>query len=411
MTKILVFIDGLSDSLLPEGTPLEVSDHKNIDEITSMGSTGTINVFGYPPEPDIAMLSMLGNNPFKRYTGRGVLDAYGFNANFVDGDLAIRCEFAKLNNDKLSSPYNTIDIDSSKQLEETINRFLNVKGITVYSALDMYGGVLIFKSDRMFSNKITNTNPYYKLEFLKLKIKNKELEIPFTQFIHPKLNKVMKSLPMKDSQSAVFSSNVVNEFVDKSKMMLENHPINMKEKKVDIILPRDGGIKTPKLNKFKENVGAIVDAGYERGIIRLMDGHIIPTPSTSQNLRNDYRIRALLTLSNLYKFNTIIVMLKGPEYYSMSMDRENKIKCIEDIDKYFFGTLLNELNLRENTLFISSLRTFSSKFGVPTTDTVPFVVTGKGFQPDGIISFDESSVKHGKYKYINSVSIKDLLEF
>ena len=411
MTKILVFIDGLSDSLLPEGTPLEVSKHENMNDIASMGSTGTINVLRYPPEPDVAMLSMLGNNPLKRYTGRGVLDAYGFNTDFVEGDLAIRCEFVKLNENKLIGPYTTISIDDSKQIEETINRFLSVKGATVYSAMDMYGGVLIFKSDRMFSNKITNTNPYFKLEFLKLKVKNKSWEIPLTQFIHPKINEVMKSLPMIDSQSTIFSSSIVNEFVNMSKVILEKHPINMKERKVDVILPRDGGTETPKLNKFQGNVGAIVDMGYERGIIKLMNGHIIPTPSISQNLKNDYRTRALLTLANLYKFDTIIIILKGPEYYSMMMDRDKKIESIEDIDKYFFGTLLNELNLRENTLFVSSLRTFSSRFGVPTVDSVPFMVVGKNFKPDGIISFDESSVKYGRYRYISSISVKDLLHF
>ena len=411
MTKILVFIDGLSDSLLPEGTPLETTTHENMNEIASMGSTGTINVFKYPPEPDVAMLSMLGNNPFKYYTGRGVLDAYGFNANFADGDLAIRCEFAKLKDGKLSGPYTTLNINDSKQIEETINKYLSITGVTVYSALDMYGGVLVFKSDRVLSNKITNTNPYFKLEFLKLKMNHKTWEIPLTTFIHPKINEVMKSIPMEDNQSSIFSSNIINKFVETSKVMLEKHPINSKERKADVILTRDGGTKTPNLNKFRENVGAIVDKGFERGIIKLMDGKIIPTPSTSSNLRIDYRNRALLVLSNMYNYDTIIVMLKGPEYYSMLMDKEKKTESIEFLDKYFFGTLLNEINIRENVLFVSSLRTFSSKFGIPTIDPVPFMVAGKGFGPDGIISFDESSVKYGKYRYINSISLKGLLNF
>ena len=413
MTKVIVIIDGLSDSLIAEGTPLEVSNIPNMREIASMGSVGRVMVMPFPVEPDVAFLSLMGNNPFKYYTGRGPIEAIGMHTNFSDGDLAMRCEFVKLKDDELVGPFTTIKIDDAKRIEETINRYLTVKGVSISSALDMYGGVIVFKSNRKLSNRISNSNPFYKIEFINMRWERNGSNwfVPISYYTIPPVKKVLKSIPKENSQAAIFSSNVVNTFVERTKTILKNNPVNLRERKVDAILLRDGGIKIPKLKSFNSNVGAVVDRAFERGIIHLMNGRIIPTPGRSNDFKRDYKIRALLTISSIYKYDTVIVSLKGPEYYSMMMNREEKIKVIEDLDRYFFGTLLNEFHLGRDTIAILSLRTFSSRFGIPTTDPVPIAIAGPEFGPDGIITFDESSAKYGKIGTINSIMLNQLLKF
>ncbi len=413
MTKVIVIIDGLSDSLVEEGSPLEVANKPNMDEIASLGSTGRMKIMPFPVEPDVAFLSIMGNNPFKYYTGRGPLEAIGMNLKFEDGDLAMRCDFVKLEDDELVGPYTTLKIDEAKSIGEVIDRYLTVKGTFITSAFDMYGGAIVIKSNRLLSNTISNPNPFYKIEFINMEWKRNGSSwfTPITYYVNPPNKKLLKSFPKMNDQASIFSSNVVNRFVEETRKFLEKNPVNAKEEKVSAILPRDGGIKIPRLKTFESKVGAIVDEAYERGIIHLMNGRILPSPSKSKDLINYYKTRALLTISNMYKYETLIVTLKGPEYFSMMMNREEKIKTIEKIDEYFFGTLLNEFNINQNIISIVSMRTFSSKFGIPTSDPVPFVISGIEFKPDGINTFDESSVKYGSLGIINSIDFKWLLKF
>ncbi len=410
MKKLIVFIDGLSDTIVPEGTPLELAKTDNMDELTTFGACGKIQVMPFEVEPDIALMAMLGNNPMKYYTGRGPLESVGFNHPLKPGDLAFRAEFVKLNEKgELISPYTTLKLEQAGMVNETLDRYLYLRGATTFASFDMYGGVVVFSSSNKMSHFVSNTNPYYHIDFINVTSKDGRFtrRVPITKFVKPYTKRILKALPKENSQSSIFSAELVNRFVEESKKMLEKHPVNTKERVVDAILLRDGGTEIPNLKKFNYEVGAIVDEAYEKGIISLMGGIIIPTPLKSKNLKNDYKVRALITLSKLNEFDTIIVTLKGPEYYSMMHDRENKIKAIELIDKYFFGTILNEVDLRGVKIAVSGLRTFSSKFGVPTADPVPFVITGG--TPDSTITFNESSTSRGSYGLIRSIDFWNFL--
>ena len=412
MKKLVIFIDGLSDTLTPDGSPLELSKTENFDELVSYGMTGKIQVMPFEVEPDVALMALLGNNPFKYYTGRGPLEVIGYHHKFASGNLAMRAEFVRLDeNGNLISPFVSIKNYEAGRINETLDRYLYIRGVTTFASFDMYGGVIVFSSNYKLSNYISNTNPYYYIDFINMKWeKNGALwRVPITKFVKPHTKKIMKSLPKENSQAAIFSADTVNRFVEESKKMLENHPVNTKEQIVDAILLRDGGTEIPKLKQFDGNVGAVVDEAYEKGIITLMNGKIIPTPMKSNNLKNDYKTRALITLTKLNEFDTIIVTLKGPEYYAMMHDKENKMNAIEMIDKYFLGPILNEIDLRETKIAIAGLRTFSSKFGVPTSDPVPFLITGGDSPTDSTISFDESSTSKGKLGLIRSIDFMKLI--
>ncbi len=412
MKKLIVFIDGLSDSLVPEGTPLEVAKTPNMDELATYGSSGKIHVMPFEVEPDMALMAMLGNNPLKYYTGRGPLEAVGFHHLLNPGDIAFRAEFVKLDEEgNLTAPFISLKLYEAGMINETLNRYLYLRGVTTFASFDMYGGVVVFSSRNEMSNYISNTNPFYHIDFINMHWEKggKIWKVPITKFVKPYTRKIMKALPKENSQKAIFTADVVNRFVEETKKMLEKHPVNTKERKVDAILLRDGGLEVPKLKSFNEKVGAVVDEAYEKGIITLMNGQIIPTPLKSKNLKNDYKTRALITLSKLNEFDTLIVTLKGPEYYSMMHDREGKIKTIELIDEFFFGTILNEVDLRGVKIAVASLRTFSSKFGVPTADPVPFMVTGGNSSADSTITFDESTSHKGNFGVIKSIDFLSLL--
>jgi len=102
MKKLLyVAIDGMGDlplKILGGKTPLEAAETTNMDAIAQNGKTGLMYSVkqGVAPESDVAVISLLGYDPFKYSTGRGVIEAAGVGLNMKDGDLALRCNYATL---------------------------------------------------------------------------------------------------------------------------------------------------------------------------------------------------------------------------------------------------------------------------------------------------------------------------
>ena len=89
MKTIIVILDGAADKIGKKKTPLEKANMPYINFLANYGQTGMM----YPikkeiaPESDQSMLSMLGFNPFKYYTGRGPLEAYGARIKFKNSVL------------------------------------------------------------------------------------------------------------------------------------------------------------------------------------------------------------------------------------------------------------------------------------------------------------------------------------
>ncbi len=82
MKKIIyIVLDGIGDEPVAElgnKTPLEAALTPNMDRLAQKGRTGMVQIFspGIAPESDIAVISLLGYNPNKCYTGRGPLEAF-----------------------------------------------------------------------------------------------------------------------------------------------------------------------------------------------------------------------------------------------------------------------------------------------------------------------------------------------
>ncbi|MFH1678636.1 MAG: phosphoglycerate mutase, partial [Candidatus Omnitrophota bacterium] len=82
MKKILyIVLDGLGDLPIKElndKTPLEAALTPNLDQLAQKGKTGIVYPVakGIAPESDIAVISLLGYDAHKYYTGRGPLEAF-----------------------------------------------------------------------------------------------------------------------------------------------------------------------------------------------------------------------------------------------------------------------------------------------------------------------------------------------
>ncbi len=69
-----------------------------MDFLAKTGKTGLMYTVerGIAPESDVAVVSILGYDPFQYEVSRGALEALGAGITIKDGDLALRCNFATL---------------------------------------------------------------------------------------------------------------------------------------------------------------------------------------------------------------------------------------------------------------------------------------------------------------------------
>ncbi|MCS7098320.1 MAG: alkaline phosphatase family protein [Candidatus Methanomethyliaceae archaeon] len=407
---LYVLLDGLGDrpiKLLGDRTPLEAAHHPNLDELTKVGVSGLVYTVGkgIAPESDIAVISMLGYDPLKTYTGRGPIEAFGAGVLMNDGDLAVRCNFATIDDEM-----NIIDrrcgrslsTEEAKALAEAINNNLVLSSHPAnfeFRSTVGHRGVLVIKSETPLSDNITNTDPAY--------VKLHGLGIAAEKFS----NKVEICRPLDDSQEARRAADLINEFTIKSHEILKNHPINIKRIKegkppANAILSRDAGSRVPRFQNIKEKYGrefaCIVEMPVERGIALLCGMDVVSFNSIGDS-REYYRREADLVSELLEVYDVVYVHIKGPDEPAHDGDCEKKKKSIELIDEYFFGNL--KLNLSNTIVAISSDHATPCALKAHSDDPVPIVISGGNIKSDGTKAFGERFCASGSLGIMNGQDV------
>ncbi|MBU0710034.1 MAG: phosphoglycerate mutase, partial [Candidatus Omnitrophica bacterium] len=173
MKKILyIVLDGLGDlpiADLNNKTPLEAALTPNLDRLAQQGRTGLVYPVnkGIAPESDIAVISLLGYDAHKYYTGRGPLESFAEGINVNDGDLALRVNFATLEEDgktiKDRRVGRNLTTEEATSLSSEINSKVTLSsGTFEFKNTIGHRGILVIRGMRSkLSGWITNTDPAY----------------------------------------------------------------------------------------------------------------------------------------------------------------------------------------------------------------------------------------------------------
>lgn len=426
MKKLLfIVLDGAADLPIPElngGTPLSVARKPNLDNLARNGTNGLMKVLPIPPESDEAVLSLLGFDVFKVYTGRGPIEADGAGVEFSDGQLALRCNFATADGDKLLDVRaGNISTPEAKDLEKAIVEFVTLTGASFeFRNTVSYRGVLVINSDEKVSPKITNTHPAYSTQFFETiwSRYGDSVSVPISSAELVQKSMVNKCQPLENTREAITAARLVNEFIEKSRIVLEKHPVNLRRAAkglpmANIILTRDAGTKLPALYDFKQvyqNLWAcIADMPIERGIAELSGMTVIPVPESTSNIAKDLNDRVNILLRNITFYDSFYIHLKGPDIFSHKGDPMGKIDSIEKIDQYFFKPLLENIDLRNTIIVVTCDHTTSSKQKAHTDNPVPITISGADIMPDQTFSFSETECAKGSLKYINAINLMPTL--
>jgi len=420
MKKLLyIVLDGLGDRPVKElgnKTPLEAAKTKNMDDLAKMGKQGYVYTVGenIAPESDIAVISILGYDAHKYYTGRGPLESYAVGLDVGDGDLAYRVNFA------------TCEVGSNKLLDRRVGRNLTTEEATLLTnemnkkvklikhpadfkfknTIGHRGVLVIYRKGGKLSSDVTNTDPAYERHGV-FGVAKETFE-----------NIALECEPMNDKKEAKEGAELTNEFIRKSREVLEASETNKArlkngKKQANIILARDAGAGLPKFPKisdvYKLKFGCFVEMPVERGIALLTGMDVIELPLPTGDLASDYKLRAEKVIDSMKNYNGLYVHIKGPDEPAHDGDFKSKTESIEVIDKAFFGRLLPNIDLENTVIAITADHSTPCELKAHSQDPVPILVVGGAVSADSSKTFGESEAKEGSIGKLMGPDIMPLL--
>ncbi len=405
MKLIYVAIDGMGDLPIAElgnKTPLEAAKTPNLDFLAKNGKTGLMYTVrkGVAPESDVAVISLLGYDPFEYSTGRGIIEAVGAGIDVKDGDLALRCNFATLGEGKTiidRRVKRTLTTEEATELSEAVNENVKLESCpATFEFRNMLGhrAVLVFRSSngKCLSSKITNSDPAYTM------INGIGVATPNVDMV------LKKSEPLDDTEEARNSAGLVNEFIEKTHALWENHPVNEKRAaegklKANCVLTRDAGNQLPKffnINKrYNVNFAALADMQAEKGIAHLAGMQATLLPSPTGDLKGDCEIRVKKLLATLPNHDCFYIHLKGPDEPGHDGNCHRKTAIISAIDKYFFGELLPKISLKDHIICVTSDHATPCALKVHSDTPVPVLISGGKVKDGNVAKFSERECEKG----------------
>ena len=370
-----VLLDGCADRPVPSlnyTTPLEAAYTPNLDRVASRSRLGNVTTVGkgIAPESDIAVFNMLGFAFERGYPGRGVIEAVGSGLDVVDGDLAVRANFATAKGSRI------VDRRAGRDLTQVEVEILadDLNGIKLsgakfeFRATVSYRGVLLIRAPGGLSAAITNTDPAY------ARVGGFGAARETTGS-----DRVLRSVPESKDDAAVKASELVNEFSAKARRVLDSSEVNKERIRqgklpANCVLLRDAGDHLPKLPSFEEKYGmkgtAVVEMPAEVGIAKLLGMKMVVVKD-----RKDMKEKASLFSSEFREGTVVYVHIKGPDEFGHEGDAKGKKASVESIDRDFFSASLGLLD--GGRLAVSCDHATPCTLKMHSADPVPLLVTSE----------------------------------
>ena len=401
---IYAVIDGMGELPISElggQTPLEAAKTPNMDFLARNGQTGLMYTVGkgVAPESDAAVISLLGYDPFKYSTGRGIIEAVGAGIDVRNGDLALRCNFATLGRDREivdRRVARTLSTEEAIELSEAANEEVVLQSCpAVFEFKNTLGhrAVLVIRNKLCsLSGKISNSDPAY------ITVDGLGVATPDAEML------LKECVPMVDTEAAKISASLVNEFIAKTHSLWENHEVNKKRAaqgklKANVVLTRDASDRLPNFFHIGQRYGlsfaALADMHAENGIARLAGMHSALLPPPTSNIKNDCELRVKRLADLLPSYDCFYIHLKGPDEPGHDGNCRRKTDIISAIDEHFFGNLLKEISLEDCMLCVTADHATPCSIKVHSDTPVPLLISGGATKKGKVSKFSERECKKG----------------
>ncbi len=397
---LYVILDGVGDLPVPERenqTPLEAAVTPHLDKLAAGGTMGIVYTVkrGFAPESDAGVFSLLSYDPSRLNLSRGVVEALGAGMDFRDGDLALRCNFATVQDGQIVDRRagRNVSTAEAQELAQSLNDNSKLKALASFELKATIGhrcALVFYDGERNLSGSVSNVDPAY-VRKGKVTIAESDVTLP---------DKVPKCVPLNRTTAAAKTAGLLNKFAAEIHEALRNHSVNIRRTErgdlpANFLLMRDAGTKPPRVKTLREKFGfrsiAVADMPVELGIAKVvgMDVEVFPPDRSVEG----YSQRAEKAAELAARYDLVYVHLKGPDEPGHDGDFDGKKKSIEDIDKGFFARLPA---LGSMLLCVTADHSTPCAAKGHSDDPVPLLVTGSNVKPDGSKRFTEKYGKNGK---------------
>ncbi len=390
MKAILIVADGLGGrpTDLDGRTCLEAAKTPQLDDLAATGAVGMVDPIGpgIRPGSDTAHLSLLGYDPYARYTGRGVFECLGIGMDVRSGDICFRANFATV--ERRGETYVVTDRragrieEGQQQLAEALNgiRLREVDGVSFeFRASTQHRGALRLRGDAL-SRHVTENDPH-----------ETGKEAPRFE---PEYD---------DDDAARRTAAALNEFVERGHEVLVDHPVNRRRKgagelSANYILAR-GAADCPDLPTI-ESIhgvrGAVIAGGaLYRGVALACGMHPIEVPGATGGLDTDLRAKAGAAIDALDRFDYVFLHVKGTDNAGHDRNAAAKASFIERVDAELIGPLWDGVDRSATHLAFTGDHTTPIDYGDHTVEPVPVLFVGPNVRTDATTEFGEREAGRG----------------
>jgi 2,3-bisphosphoglycerate-independent phosphoglycerate mutase len=400
--KAILFVgDGMADRPLKElnwRTPLEVANKPALNKIAKNGICGIIDPIspGISPGSDTATLALLGYDALKVYSGRGALESLGSGIEVLPGDVALRCNFATVNEDMvvLNRRAGRIDNESAARLTESLKKIELKEPFGVQFFLKntiQHRAVLLLRGPKL-SAKISDSDPG--------KIGEKVAEIK----------------PLTNDLAAKHTAKILNELTLKFHEVLREHPVNRERAKLGLpsanaLLLRGAGT-VPTINSLAELYGikatCVAAMPLIRGACKAAGMKLIDVEGATGTPQTDFMAKARAAVQALDESDFVFLHVKATDAASHDGDFKQKIELIEKING-MADYILQKIDAENTYLVITSDHTTSSFTKSHEGDPVPVAIFGPNVRVDDVEEFSERACAKGGLHRIRGMDLMPIL--
>jgi len=376
MKYSVIIIDGAAGKPLPERgnkTCLELAETPNLDALAGEGVVGLARTVppGMEPSSACACMSVLGYDPKVYYRGRSAIEARAMDISVGEGEVVFRCNLVGVTDGRMKS-YSAgyISTEEAKELISVLNNSLGDDNVKFYPGVS-YRHILKLKGhEETLSAQCTPPH-----------------DIPDKA--------VAEFLPKGKG------SEILRELMQRSEKVLKDHPINAKRAARGDIPATTiwlfwGSGRVPEMPPFKEIYGlnAALTSGVDllKGLGKMMGMKVLEIPGVTDGPDNDYVAQAAGALKALEDNDLVVVHIEAPDEAAHAGSINDKVEAIEKID----GEVISRLrSYAKDDLRILAMPDHPTPIAIRThsPEPVPFLLWGKGFEPNGAKGFTEAAAK------------------
>ena len=386
--RLLMIIDGMGDRLIDElgdKTPLQAANIPVLDRLAAEGQCGVADPVkrGIVATTVSGTLAILGYDPLKHSIARGVIEAHGCEMKIMPGDVAIRGNWATLDNHgKIIDRRAGRIREGTKDLASSLSN-IKIEDVSVEVGVGTEHRIAVVLRGEGLQDSLFGSDPGDRY--------------------HPGIKPRLPVALNKQDEKSVRTAKILNLFEQEARKILAGHPKNLERASkgllvANAILTREPGqVKVfPKIKRPSGfGLSGVCISGDDTisGISLVTGLNVCKTPSMTANLDTDLKQKFMFAGKMLSMYGVVVLHIKGCDIAAHNREAKKKKKFIEKIDAEL-GLFLKKWKGKLRIAVTADHATWS-KEGIHVDDPVPVLLHGKGIPADSVEAFDEFQASEG----------------